>query len=71
MEWARESIEIVILSMGSSVGIKAVSCGSATTLPFHGLDYILQFFTDLRILIKLRLEVLKDSWAKHSLRRGV
>lgn len=60
----------MVLSMGSSVGIKVVSCGSATTLPFHGLDYILQFFTDLRVLIELRLELLEDSWAKHALRRG-
>lgn len=72
MEWARERIDIVILSKGSSASMKKIgSCKLANTLPFHSLYDILQLLTDLGILVELRLEMLEDSRAKHAFRREV
>lgn len=69
MEWARERIDIVVLSMGSSVGMKKVEkCILANTLPFHKLYNIADLFTDLSILVELRLEVLENNRAEHVLR---
>lgn len=72
MEWARESIDIVVLSMGLLVGMKKTgNCRLAYTLPFHRLYYVAEFFTYLSILVELRLEMLEDSLAKRALRRRV
>lgn len=71
MEWLRERIDIVVLSMRMLVGMKTVGRWRlANTLPFHSPYDISELFTDLSILVELRLEVSEDCRAKHALRRG-
>ncbi len=43
----------------------------ANTLPFHSLYDTSELFTDLSILVELRLEVSEDGRANRALRRGV
>ena len=54
------------------VGMKTVGRWRlADTLPFHSLYDNSDFFTDLSILVELRLEVSEYGRAKHALRRGL
>ena len=65
-------MDIVILSMRMLLGLKTVGRWRlAITLPFHSLYDISELFTDLSILVELRLEVSEDGRAEHALRRGV
>ena len=70
MEWARDSIDIVVLSLKTLMGMRIEGCRLAYTLTFHDLYDISELFTNLSILIELRLEMLEDSRAEHTLRYG-
>lgn len=50
---------------------KVGGCRLANTLPFHSLYDIAELFTDLSILVELRLDTLEDSRIEHALRHGV